>query len=623
MARVAGYLYQLWLRYGIVVLALLFSIIIFDFLVNKHNAFNTRTYDFARFSQAIWNTLQGRLLFSSIDARSILGNHFSPFMALLSPLFILWPNERVLFLVQAVSIATAGLILALILRKRHRALAPWFLLAFFLNPAVHQMALFEFRRVILALPFLALSLFALAEKRRWLMLGALLIALLAKEDIGLFVFGVGLFLLLFQRDWRWGLGMMLLGFAWSLVVSFWVIPAFRTPGSEYPQLFYFNYLGNSYAEILDTLKQDPFIVPRQLFGMERLSALWRIFLPLGIFLPFLGADWLLIAVPSLLLLLFSGDAEMYGLQKWYPAAILPIFFTAIAIGLGRFPMSKARWLTVWLLLATLAGYWLYSPLPGGREYVPSLYQVTDHDRLGLAIVQEIPPEASVSTQPHYTPHLTQRQNLYHYPWIKIGQENIDYFLFDTQSSPYPFNDNEMAAEINSFLADPALNLTAEADGIFLFQQGGSGEPIFPSGYIAEDAIQLQAFAVAIQDDQGIYRQQDQLPIVLKPGQSFRVDLYWQALAESGAERTVSVRVADQTGWLYAQHDGLPALGSKPTSWWQPGQQVRDVHYLTIAPETPAGSLSLDILLYDTFSQEIVPWDERQEELHLSAVEVQP
>jgi hypothetical protein len=51
--------------------------------------------------------------------------------------------------------------------------------------------------------------------------------------------------------------------------------------------------------------------------------------------------------------------------------------------------------------------------------------------------------------------------------------------------------------------------------------------------------------------------------------------------------------------------------------------VRDVHYLILAPETPAGSLSLDIVLYDTFSQEIIPWKEGQEALHLSAVEVQP
>jgi uncharacterized membrane protein len=167
--------------------------------------------------------------------------------------------------------------------------------------------------VVLALPFLALALYALAEKRRWLMLLALLLALLSKEDIGLFVFGVGIFLLIFQRDWRWGATMMILGLAWSVVVSLWIIPAFRTPGTEYPQLFYFDYLGNSYEEIAATLQRDPLILPRQLISLDRLSALWRIFLPLGLFLPFLGAELFLIALPALLLLMLSGDAEIYGL----------------------------------------------------------------------------------------------------------------------------------------------------------------------------------------------------------------------------------------------------------------------------------------------------------------------
>jgi uncharacterized membrane protein len=623
VSRAAGHLNQLWLRYGIYALALLFTGVIFVFLVNKHNAFNTRTYDFARFSQAIWNTLDGRFLFSSIDSRSILGNHFSPYMALLSPLLHLWPDERALFLVQAAGVAVAGLLLALILRRKHAALAPWFLLAFFLNPAVQQMTLFEFRRVVLALPFLALALYALAMKRRWLMLLALLLALLGKEDIGLFVFGVGLFLLIFQRDWRWGVAMLILGLAWSFVVSFWVIPAFRTPGTEYPQLFYFNYLGNSYEEIAATLQADPLILPRQLISIERLSALWHLLLPLGLFLPFFGAEWLLIAVPSLLLLMLSGDAEIYGLLKWYPATILPVFFAATAVGIGRFQLSKARWLTVWLLLATALGYWLYSPLPGGGQYDPALYQVTDHDRLGLAMIKEVPQGASVAAQPHYVPHLTLREHVYHYPWIKIGQENVDYFLLDPQSNPYPFSKDEMTAEINSFLADPTFTPIAETDGIYLFQQGGAGEPSFPSSALAEEALQLQAFAVAVEDAAGIYRPLDQLPLILSPGQSFRVSLYWQALAAPEAERTVSLRAADSTGWLYAQHDGLPAFGSKPTSWWQPGQQVRDVHYLTLAPETPAGPLSLDMLLYDTFSQELISWEDGQQAQHLAEIEVRP
>ena len=190
---------HIWLTVILILLALLFTIILTTFLINKHNAFNTRTYDFARFSQAIWNVLHGRFLFTSIDYRSILGNHFSPYMAFLAPLLLIWPDERALLFAQAASVGVAGLILALILYRHHPRLAPWFLLAFYLNPAVQNLTLFEFRRVVLVMPFLALALFALDRQKRLLMLAALLVALLGKEDIGLFVSGVGLYLLLAQK----------------------------------------------------------------------------------------------------------------------------------------------------------------------------------------------------------------------------------------------------------------------------------------------------------------------------------------------------------------------------------------------------------------------------------------
>ena len=178
-------------------------------------------------------------------------------MALLAPLLLIWPDERALLVAQVASVAASGLILALILYRRQPRLAPFFLLAFYLNPAVHSLTLFEFRRVVLIMPFLALALYALDRRKKWLMLAALLVALLGKEDIGLFVFGVGFYLLLIKRDWRWGLGLMALGFGWAVIVSLWVIPAFRQPGTEYPQLFYFNYLGSSYSEMAATVRTRP------------------------------------------------------------------------------------------------------------------------------------------------------------------------------------------------------------------------------------------------------------------------------------------------------------------------------------------------------------------------------
>lgn len=613
-----------WQRWGIYVLALLFTAVTFTFLVNKHNAFNTRTYDFARFDQAIWGVLNGRLLFSSIDYRSILGNHFSPYMALLAPLFWLWPDERMLFLVQAMSVAVGGLILAFMLQRRYVALAPWFLLAVYLNPALLDMTLFEFRRVVLAFPYLALALYGLDIKRYGLMLTALCIALLCKEDIGLFVFGSGLFLLIVRRNWRWGLALLVLGFVWAVGVSLWIIPAFRTPGTEYPQLFYFSYLGNSYSEITATLLTDPLIILRQLFDVSRLQAVGRFLLPLGIFLPFLGAEWLLIILPTLGLLLLSGDVEMFTLQKWYTAPLLPVFFAAIAVGLGRLDKRWARWAMVWLLLMVLFGYYLFSVLPGGRRYVADEFTPTAHDRVGLLMVTAVPDNASVATQPHYVPHLAHREQIFHYPWIKIGQENVDYFLLDRQSDPYPFSKDELNGEITNFLADPALALVAELDEIYLFRQGDDVTgPVFEETAVVGETIQLNGFDVALPEENGLLHSQTAAPIRAQAGQPMRVDLFWEALAAPDAELTVSVRLAAPDGYIHAQHDGIPGLGSKPTSWWQPGWQLRDIHTLMLPPDMLPGSYSLELVVYDTFTQAVIPFADSGDKLLLASVEIQP
>ena len=84
-----------------------------------------------------------------------------------------------------------------------------------------------------------------------------------------------------------------------------------------------------------------------------------------------------------------------------------------------------------------------------------------------------------------------------------------------------------------------------------------------------------------------------------------------------------MRLVDPSGRLVAQHDGLPAAGSKPTSWWQPGQQIRDVHTLTLEPAAAAGPLSLEVVIYDTYSLETIPWADGRESLPLVTVEVQP
>jgi len=618
--------YRWWVAYGAWVTAAAFAIVTFGLMVHQHDAFHTRALDLGKFDQAIWNTLHGRFLISTLQGFSILGNHFSPFMALLSPLFLIWPNVRVLFLVQTVGLAAAGLLLDRIVRRARPGLASWFTMAFFLNPALHEVALDEFRRVTLAVPFLALALYGLSTRKRLLTALGLGIALLCKEDIALVVLMVGLYLLVFERDLRWGLLFAALGLGWAVVVTLWVIPAFRPPDdptSLYPQLNYLGLSGDSYQEIIGQVLRRPWVFAQRMFDLEGLKAMGRVLFPVGLALPFLAPDWLLIIVPSVSYMLMSSMPGMHNLQDWYMASVLPGLFAAVAVALTRLPQRWARWATGGLVGCALAGYLWYGHGVLGGQYAPELFRVGAHQRLAARAVAQVPREARVATQDPYVPHLSQREHIYLYPWISIGPERVEYFLFDRHLHPYPMQRYELDAQIDDMIADTRYTIEWEADGIYLFHQGGQALPSFPVDAVADGTMRLARVEVAASDEDGVYRIATQEPVALAPGRQVRVSLYWEALAAPDAERTVSVRISDSSGALAAIYDSLPGQGKKPTSWWEEGWQIRDVYYLTVSPQAPAGRGSLSVLLYDSLSGETVLFEGGTAILELCPVVIGP
>ena len=107
-----------WLAIG---LALVFTVIFLYLNTRQYLSFSLQAPDIDRFDQALWNTLRGRFLFSTIPNKSILAYHFSPYMALLSPLLLLWSDVRILFAAQIVGIAATGLILFKMIEDKR----PW------------------------------------------------------------------------------------------------------------------------------------------------------------------------------------------------------------------------------------------------------------------------------------------------------------------------------------------------------------------------------------------------------------------------------------------------------------------------------------------------------------------
>jgi uncharacterized membrane protein len=615
-------------HWAAILMAILFIALFYWLTSQQYLTFDTRASDLDRFSQGIWNTLQGRFLYSSIQSHSLLGDHFSPLLAGLSPLLLLWQDPRILTLAQTTGLAVAGIFLYLILYRTYPSLAPWFLLAFFLNPALHEVASLELRRIIPAAPFIAMALYGLASGNRWLMVAGLFVALLFKENVALLVAMIGLYLLLFERDWRWGLPLTLFGLAWGIAMMLWIIPALDTrpveigTGSdEYESIEYFSNWGGSLSEIARNVLTQPQAALEWMFNDDGRGGLLRVFLPLGFILPFLAPGIALIALPSMAYMLLSGHPTMHRLDEWYMASLLPVLFAAIAIGITKRPIKQARWLVGILLLFTLIGFRLYSEAPLGGRFNPVRYEITKHHRLAAEILDNVPDGASVAAQSAYTPRLAFRENLSLYPWLETEPEEVDYLVLDRYLKSYPLNEIERNDEINNIVADPNYIVEMEGDGAYLIRYRGEQLPAFPVNQTAEDAILLERLEVALLDDSGFYQNTTGEPIVVYPGQALRITLYWRAVAAPDAERTVSVRIEDESGELIAQHDMQPGNGARPTSWWQPGWEMRDVYYLTLSPGAKPGPASLDVLLYDSFTQERVPFDDGSEILQLVEMKV--
>lgn len=593
-------------------MAALFVGVTFSLMVREHNAFNTRIGDFGRFSQAIWSVLEGKLLYTQIPGRSILGDHFSPIMALAAPLLLIWPNERVLFLVQAVHVGVSGLIIYYIMKAERPNVAPWLALAFFLNPDVYEFTLVEFRRIPFALPWLCLSMLGLTRDNRKLTLIGLLIALMAKEDISVYIAMIGVYLLVIKRDTWWGIGMIVLGASALVLITQYVIPAFS--GAEsYPQLFYYSHLGASYSDILANALHNPVYFIQTVFGRDQLFALFRVLFSVG-FLALLAPEVVLICSPLVLLMFMSSDLDMLRLQDWYMATVVPILFAAIVIGWRRVPKKWDRPLTLWLITASLIGYALFSRAPFGRRYDAQRYVATEHDKAADAITDLIPKNISLLAQTYLTPHLTHVEHLTIFlsehtdtPFSAERIASVDYLLLDRKEPQPPLGLFETELVVQNFIADLNYTILEEIDGIYhLKKERATSADAYPINRNIEGKMLLNRVEVATTDSNNFFQSVGG-EIIARPNQTWRIALYWEALSDGIEERTVSVRLSAADGSLIAQNDSLPAEGIRPTSWWKKGQEIRDIHYFTIPDQVAPQTLSLDIVVYDSFAHNILPF----------------
>jgi uncharacterized membrane protein len=302
---------------------------------------NPTTYDLAIFTESV--KLYAHFHVPIVDAKgantNLWGEHFSPAVAVLAPIFRVFPSAATLLVAQALLAAVSVFAVAAAARAllgvgQARAIA----LAYGFSWGLQLMIHFEFHEIALAVPLLAFSLSALVQGQvRACVLWALPLVFV-KEDLGFTLAALGCYLIVVGKRaednerLRAGQFVLVWGILWSYLAIGLIIPHF-SPSHHYPFFQDGGISAGGHPSVLGLAEQFFHAWP------VKLQTLVMLLLPTAFVA--LRSPLALIAVPSLLLRFVSTNSVYWGPWWHYNATVMPILFLAAIDGLARISASIA------------------------------------------------------------------------------------------------------------------------------------------------------------------------------------------------------------------------------------------------------------------------------------------
>lgn len=552
----------------------------------------TTAWDLGQYGQLVWNSLNGRLMQGTFvrDTAIFLGKSFTPIMLALVPLYALWHNPIVLLIVQVWGLGLAGFPIYWFARQRlGTPLAVIVALAYYLNPGMQHIGLTEFHEIALAVPLLAFATFFLLRKHHAGLIVCLGLAFLVKEEIGLIAIAFGIYLLLFQRQRRLGLALMLFGVAWVVLLLQFLIPFFR--GAEYGGTFYYfgegaiggggarySYLGRNVPEILTTLVTRPQTILQVIWLPEKILYILHLLVPL-MFLPLVGAQVFFLALPTLGYSLLSTYPLQYEIRSYYFAPLLPFLFFALVLGLHRLMQHSASSpamrgaLACLLIVSSGASYFLTAPGPLARYFQSWRYEFGEHARRGNELILTIPHDATVVGQNEFLAHLSNRRYLYEIPVIPDYRQ-ADYVLSDSTAQWYRVHQPgwEGYRKVGYF------ETIVDSDG-FWFAKRRTPDHRLVIHY--GDSLTLLGYSIIPSD-------------TVRGGETFRPVFEWRVEQPSPDPLFITTRVSDLRGHLWAEEGHAIHNGATKLTAEHVGKRLGEQAILRLPPTMPAGEYTLSL-----------------------------
>jgi uncharacterized membrane protein len=328
------------------------------YTIARHDTLNSFAADLSFIDQPMWNTLHGRFLERTMDARQVsrVGEHLEPIILPVALLYLLWDDVRASLIAQTVALALGALPLFWIARRAFADVqsrwARWFpvLFAFvyLMFPALQAANVADFHAdPFIVAPLLFAFWYGLNGRFGWMWLWAL-VAMLTKENLPAVTFMLGSWWVLFPAErpdspdkmrerggrlrallpsQRHGLALMAVSLVWFLVATFVIVAplAQEVYGTDTTVYFANRYgLQGGLFAWLGTILSDP----------QRWFYLVDLLAPVG-WLALLAPEFLLLGLPVLAANFLSDFAGQYSGQQHYSAPLAPVFVLAAVYGTRR------------------------------------------------------------------------------------------------------------------------------------------------------------------------------------------------------------------------------------------------------------------------------------------------
>lgn len=322
-----------------------------------------------------------------------LGDHFSPILALLAPLYWIWPDPRSLILAQA---ALIGISLPAVFLISERILGRGAAYAVVVVTALawplQQSSETGFHEVLFVVPIMCWALERLQVRAFGQAVAIASLLLLVKEDMG---FVLAMFGLLVWRRGGRRLGWLTFasGVVFAALASQVIVPAFYGHGS--PD-------GDYYKAFIDAAPNPIEMVRVAVTPLQKTQTLLWLLAPLAMLS--LGSPVVLLALPQVGERFISANANHWGLEQHYNAVLVPMVVVAAVETAGRLPAS---WRRAWAWAAAGVAVVLCTRFPIDGLLRTDTWQSDARETNAQQAVDAVPHRVTVEADNEIGPHLAR------------------------------------------------------------------------------------------------------------------------------------------------------------------------------------------------------------------------